>query len=279
MQSAVAKPSDPAAPPPPGVEKDDNKKRKREELDESDPKLREYLQVFQPSKKSYANEMVDVMEAAAAKEQKKLLEDGESDDEYEAIPPRPEKRQMREAPKEDQRPAEPLPDKDEAMPDAAPIPGPTRDATQKEASPAAVNNAATSDDDWLRSRTNRLLDLMDDDEVLQPPAQQDSGETVRSTPAVNHEGPADDSEKPKPETDAGAGAEDAPAPSGKKAEKDEDETLATIKRTSRLFVRNLAYSVNEDDLRTHFEQFGELQEVSEQNLLFSYSAIQRYANM
>ncbi|KAF9875895.1 pre-rRNA processing protein [Colletotrichum karsti] len=261
-QSSVAKLSEPAAPPPPDAEKDDNKKRKRQEIDESDPKLREYLQVFQPGNKSSANEMLDVMDdVAAAKKQKKLLEDGESDDEYETIPARPEKRLMREAPKGD-HPAEPLPEKDEAMPDAAPIPGPTPDASQEEAAPAAVNNnAATSDDDWLRSRTNRLLDLVDDDEVPQPPAQQDSGETVGSTPALNHEGPAEGSEKPKSETEAGAEAEDAPVPSEEKPAKDEDDALATIKRTFRLFVRNLAYTVREDDLRDHFEQFGELQEV------------------
>ncbi|KAJ4998126.1 Multiple RNA-binding domain-containing protein 1 [Colletotrichum sp. SAR 10_66] len=266
--SFVAKMSDSAAPLPPSAEQDDGskKKRKREEVDESNPKLREYLSVFQPGKKSAADEMADMMAPAAVKEQKKLLEDGESDDEYEAIPARPEKRQMREAQKGDQRPAEPLPEKDEPMPDAASVADPEPDATQEEgAVPAAGvnNNAATTDDDWLRSRTNRLLDLVDDDEVPQPvpqpSAQRDNQETVGSASAVNHEEPVEPSEKAETESPAGAG--DAPAPSEKKAAEDEDDTLATIKRTSRLFARNLAYSVNEEDLRAHFEQFGELQEV------------------
>ncbi|KAF6820728.1 Multiple RNA-binding domain-containing protein 1 [Colletotrichum sojae] len=263
--SSVAKPAGAAAPPPLNVEKDDGaaKKRKREDLDESDPKLREFLQVFQPGKRSAANEMLDLVDpTAAAAEEKKLLEGGESDDEYEAIPARPEKRQMREAPQAGQRLAEPLPDKDEAMPDAAPVPVSAPEAIQEEAPASTVNKAATSDDDWLRSRTNRLLDLVDDDEVLQPPAQQDMGETVGGTSGGNHEVTAEDSEEPKPDTETGTAPapKDAPAPSEKKVE-EADDTLATIKRTSRLFVRNLAYSVTEDDLRTHYEQFGELQEV------------------
>ncbi|GJC85002.1 multiple RNA-binding domain-containing protein 1 [Colletotrichum liriopes] len=243
-----------ARPLPSVEEKDAKKKRKREDLDESDPKLREFLQVMGPSKNA-ANEMSDVMDPVAVKEQKKLLQDGESDDEYEAIPSRPEKRQMREAPKGAQR-AEPTPEKDEAMPDAAPVPESTEDVPQEQA-PAAPTNAAATDDDWLRSRTNRLLDLVDDDEVPQPPVQQ-GGETAGSAPAEQQKQPAKAPEQPKGETKGGAVAEDAPAPSEKV---EENDTLATIKRNARLFVRNLPFSANEEDLRTHFGQYGELQEV------------------
>ena len=35
----------------------------------------------------------------------------------------------------------------------------------------------------------------------------------------------------------------------------------TIRRTSRLFIRNLPYSVKEDDIRGHMEQFGAVEEV------------------
>ncbi|KZL84603.1 rna recognition domain-containing protein [Colletotrichum incanum] len=253
---SVATPSNSAAPQPPSVEeKDVKKKRKREDLDESDPKLREFLQVMGPSKNA-ANEMSDVMDPVAVKEQKKLLQEGESDDEYEAIPSRPEKRQMREAPKGEQR-LEPTPEKDEAMPDAAPVPEFTEDVPQEQA-PAAPTNAAATDDDWLRSRTNRLLDLVDDDEVPQPPVQQDGGETARIAPAEQQKQPAKASELPKGEAKGGSAAENAPSPSEKV---EEDDTLATIKRNARLFVRNLPFSANEEDLRTHFEQYGELQEV------------------
>ncbi|OLN84359.1 Multiple RNA-binding domain-containing protein 1 [Colletotrichum chlorophyti] len=251
----VARPSDSAAPPP-SVEKDDGskKKRKREDLDESDPKLLEFLQVMQPGKHS-TNEISDAMNPAAVEEKKKLLQDGESDDEYEAIPSRPEKRQMREAPKGDQ-PPEPLPEKDEAMPDAAPVPELTPDGPQDQATVAPTDAAAT-DDDWLRSRTNRLLDLVDDEELPQPPAQRDSGETVGNTPATHKEEPAASPQNTKTETQGEPVPEDA-APSEKV---EENDALATIRRTCRLFVRNLAYTVNEDDLRAHFEQFGELEEV------------------
>ncbi|OHE92724.1 RNA recognition domain-containing protein [Colletotrichum orchidophilum] len=251
-QVSVARPSASAAPPLASNEKDAKKKRKREDLDESDPKLREFLQVMGTSQSS-ANEMSDVMTSVAVKEQKKLIQDDESDDEYEAIPSRPEKRQMREAPQGDGR-GEPLPEKDEAMPDADPVSEPTEVMPQDQTLPVPTNAAAT-DDDWLRSRTNRLLDLVDDGEVPRPPIQQDSGETVGTSPAEQQKQPA--AEKPKAETDNGAGAQDLPVPQ----EAEEDVALATIKRNSRLFVRNLPFSAKEEDLRAHFEQFGELQEV------------------
>ncbi|KAF4783810.1 RNA recognition domain-containing protein [Colletotrichum scovillei] len=251
-QMSVATPSASVAPPPASDEKDAKKKRKREDLDESDPKLREFLQVMGTGQSS-ANEMSDVMASAAVKEQKKLLQDDESDDEYEAIPSRPEKRQMREAPQGDGR-TEPLPEKDEAMPDADPVSEPTEVMPQDETTSAPTNAAAT-DDDWLRSRTNRLLDLVEDGEVPRPPVQQDSGETVGSAPVEQQKQLA--AEKPKAETDGGAVVQDAPV----SQEVEEDATLATIKRNSRLFVRNLPFSAKDEDLRAHFEQFGELQEV------------------
>ncbi|KAK2027203.1 RNA recognition domain-containing protein [Colletotrichum zoysiae] len=249
--------SDSAALSPPGAEENDTKKkRKREDLDESDPKLREFLQVMGPSKNA-ANEMPDVLDPVAAKEQKKLLQDGESDDEYEAIPSRPEKRQMRELPKGEQG-SMPTPEKDEVMPDAAPVPESAEDVPQEQP-PVPPTNVATTDDDWLRARTNRLLDLVDDDEVLQPPAQQVEGETVGHTPAEQQKQPAKASELPTSgETEGGAAAENAPALSGKV---EENDALAIIKRNARLFVRNLPFSANEEDLSTHFGQYGELQEV------------------
>ncbi|EFQ25538.1 RNA recognition domain-containing protein [Colletotrichum graminicola M1.001] len=253
----LATPSHSAALTPPGAEdKDVKKKRKREDLDESDPKLREFLQVMGPSKNA-ANDVPDVLDPVAAKEQKKLLQDGESDDEYEAIPSRPEKRQMREVPKGEQR-SMPTPEKDEVMPDAAPVPEAAEDAPQEQAS-VPPTNVVTTDDDWLRSRTNRLLDLVDDDEVLQPPAQQTEGEPLGCAPAEQQKQPAKATELPTSgDAKSGAAAEDAPAPSSKV---EDNDTLATIKRNARLFVRNLPFSTNEDDLQTHFGQYGELQEV------------------
>ncbi|KAK2046900.1 RNA recognition domain-containing protein [Colletotrichum somersetense] len=250
-------PSESAALRPPGAEeKDPKKKRKREDLDESDPKLREFLQVMGPSKNA-ANEMPDVLDPVAAKEQKKLLQDGGSDDEYEAIPSRPEKRQMRGLPKGEQG-SMPTPEKDEVMLDTTPVPESTEDVPQEQP-PVPPTNVATTDDDWLRARTNRLLDLVDDDDVLQPPAQQVEGETVGHIPAEQQKQPTKAAELPTSgETEGGAAAENAPALSGKV---EENDALATIKRNARLFVRNLPFSANEEDLSTHFAQYGELQEV------------------
>jgi multiple RNA-binding domain-containing protein 1 len=40
-----------------------------------------------------------------------------------------------------------------------------------------------------------------------------------------------------------------------------DDSLEAIRRTSRLFVRNLPYSATQEDLREAFERFGTIEEV------------------
>jgi multiple RNA-binding domain-containing protein 1 len=40
-----------------------------------------------------------------------------------------------------------------------------------------------------------------------------------------------------------------------------DATMDAIRESGRLFVRNLPYTATEDDLRTHFEKYGTLEEV------------------
>jgi multiple RNA-binding domain-containing protein 1 len=40
-----------------------------------------------------------------------------------------------------------------------------------------------------------------------------------------------------------------------------DDSLEAIRRTSRLFVRNLPYSATQEDLRETFERFGTIEEV------------------
>ncbi|KAG7138400.1 Multiple RNA-binding domain-containing protein 1 like [Verticillium longisporum] len=244
------------------------KKRKRDEVDESDPKLREYLQTFQPGKTNAADETTEVIDSKAIAEKKKLLQDGESDDEYETIPTRPEKKQMREAPSNQQpeppqQPPHMTPVEDNgdivASPqEAEPVPKIQLDSSK------AVDPVAT-DDDWLRSRTNRMLDLVADDEdiPLPPPVQKETREEPADEVMKDVAALEDVSQKPLAEPSKSQDSE-APAeelPKAAPAQSDKEVAINTIRQTARLFARNLAFSVSEDDLRDHFEQYGEVEEI------------------
>lgn len=92
-----------------------------------------------------------------------------------------------------------------------------------------------TDNDWLRGRTSRTLDLVDaDDSKCREDA--DSPEESFKTTAVE------------------ANAESSSSPQSK-----EPQTVKVP--NARLFLRNLAFSVTEPDLQSHFERFGKIQEV------------------
>lgn len=184
-----------------------------------------------------------------------VVPEGESDDEYEQIPARKEKSRRTDSPTRAVHVAHPPPPRD----DKAPDPGPADDtreaaeaAEQVKGGDEAPATEAT-DDDWLRSRTNRLLDLVDPDDL---PAQQAPGpeerppqqETENSSEEVTH----DEVE------DATTGEEMTTG----------DAAVDAISKTSRLFVRNLPFSVTEEDIRDAFEEFGSLQEVRDDCLSF-----------
>jgi multiple RNA-binding domain-containing protein 1 len=168
----------------------------------------------------------------------------ESDDEYQVLA------------KKSQTPAQ----KASAEPKAAPImttglpeeqEGDTDALNETEAAPdtATLEQGPVSDADWLRSRTNRVLDLVEDDE---PPSRDvamidaDKAEVVEDTP--------NEVEQPHHsvrESEAEAEVEADTIPS------EEDK----IRETGRLFLRNLHYDVTEDDLREHFSAYGAIDEV------------------
>lgn len=195
----------------------------------------------------------------------------ESDDEYEQIPARKEKQRRIEPPAKPLV-SETLPSQlKEAkevsdMQDKAPAgdePVESADATK----PAVEQpkEVVAEDDDWLRSRTNRLLDLVDPDDLERTPVQGPSttetdhaqgGDAMEITP--DDPPAADDVEMDEPAAEATGG------------EPAKDDSLEAIRRTSRLFVRNLPYSATEDDLRESFEQFGTIEEVCFKRIFVSF---------
>lgn len=233
-------------------------------MDESDPMLREFLQVMQPSSKRAG---IDAELALDADVQAQApIEAAESDDEYEEIPSKRQssKPQPAEAPQLNPTPSQ-VPeaskqqDEDAVMEDE---PSRSPEESTEPVQPTSTTTKDATDDEWLRSRTNRLLDLLDDDEPLPPPQpaqqteerpeetdskMQDGQEAGESAPAVVKES-RDENESA---ADQGSGQES----------KGVNPDLETIRKTSRLFVRNLPYSASEDDLRAHFDQYGHVEEV------------------
>lgn len=112
----------------------------------------------------------------------------------------------------------------------------------------APQDTAMTDADWLRSRTSRLLGLAEEEED--------------ATSKVVDDG--SDTEEIIMEQKASQQDNTASAPDGQTLEVEEpcvDEAEEKIRTSLRLYLRNLSYKVLEDDLRTSFASFGNLEEV------------------
>ena len=122
-------------------------------------------------------------------------------------------------------------------------------------------NPKISDEDWLRSRTSRLLGLEDDDDALA--ARTLPNKMARISVDISSHGFSDASvkskEMPHHESDD-KGAPVAPAQEG---------------QTKRLFIRNLAYTLTEDNLHGLFESHscGDIEEVSTDGASFVLSLL------
>ncbi|EFW15459.1 Multiple RNA-binding domain-containing protein 1 [Coccidioides posadasii str. Silveira] len=114
-----------------------------------------------------------------------------------------------------------------------------------------TESAPQSDADWLRSRTSRLLGLLDDEEDAGRPV----AETTNASPPVSHriqhEPTTDHSDvSAEKEDNDPAGSTDAI-----------DANVKLIRETGRLFIRNLPYDTTEEDLQSEFARFGKLEEL------------------
>ncbi|PNY25019.1 Multiple RNA-binding domain-containing protein 1 [Tolypocladium capitatum] len=224
------------------------KKRKREAPDQSDPKLREFLQVMKTGREgviadeSHLGSAGDHFQSGEAP-----VPEGESDDEYEKIPTRKEKLPRIGSPTNHDRVAHPTLPRDGKAHDAVPAAEAIDPATDGDKAPATE----ATDDDWLRSRTSRLLDLVDPDDIIADAASRpEDGSAKRDT--ENDRDPPHSSDEMTHDAAENAAAINQIA---------SDDAVGSISRTSRLFVRNLPYSATEEDLRDTFEKFGALQEV------------------
>ncbi|KAL5339108.1 hypothetical protein BJX70DRAFT_365014 [Aspergillus crustosus] len=106
-----------------------------------------------------------------------------------------------------------------------------------------------SDSDWLRSKTSRLLGLLDKDEQESfdsPAPVSDNTPVAYST--VNAAEPA------SPEEPTETVEEPPVAP-------EVDTNIETIRLSARLFIRNLSYDTREPDLEPVFSSFGRIEEI------------------
>jgi len=213
-------------------------KRKRSDVDESDPKLKEFLEVMQPASKPkvLAKQLeADSMIEPPTKMQAMEIPEGGSDGEYETVLKKSRK-------------------KSPSRVTAPPMPAPIISTAEQSIIPgkAVVDPVPpnATDDDWLRSRTNRLLDLMDPEDMVGGGVGTLTNENIELVAEISA-----DVDKP-------VNVDDVPAEDAFEEEEDKlDPTIEAIKTNGRLFARNLPYSASEDDLRQHFEPFGSLEEV------------------
>jgi len=119
-----------------------------------------------------------------------------------------------------------------------------------------VSEHNASDADWLRSRTSRLLGLIDDEDDVK----------VVNTPGPDVVEEIEVAGQPQP--DATKQISDTGSQTAEKLFGSHEATARSLEvsveepiSTARLFVRNLSYVSSQDDLRDYFSQHGDVSEV------------------
>lgn len=229
--------------------KRDTDSKPHEDAAKEDPKLKEFLDSYKSKsdkKALVADTMAHPIATAENDETAVIIEAGASDDEYEQVP----KKAKRTT-------SIPKPVHEESMPDAPVEVVVAEPAGGIEQQQEASGKMTMTDDEWARSRTSRLLGLLDDeDEEISHAKQDDSdsdtevarpsrAETRLSTPA------------PEPRSSI-------PTPHAEEEREDDvpDKDIEAVRSTMRLFVRNLSYDVSYEDLEAEFSSFGNLEQVS-----------------
>ena len=130
--------------------------------------------------------------------------------------------------------------------------------------PEEGQTTAVTDEDWARSRTSRLLGLLDDDEGNENPATQ-----LPARPAFSEAEDSDGEDIVKGTNQAARHEKAAltmptPPSDDHKAKDitDSDENIAATDGSTRLFVRNLPFDVRPEELEADFAPFGSIEEVS-----------------
>lgn len=241
---------------------DGNRKRKLETaLDvRSSTKLQEFLEVMQPPSRSktwqnQAGATQDVTDPTIKNHEGGYNGAG-SDEEYEPVPKKLKNERGVEGKTQVLGPPtrEADPPQSEYAIKSASI---GTEADTQELSDALP---AASDADWLRSRTSRLLGLVDDNDALDreaSPKQEEGHQNVTQAVVEGAKRTGSEDDEIQMKHEASAASETAMASPSAEVE---DRKLGN----GRLFVRNLTYTITEEELRQHFAAgaYGTVEEVS-----------------
>jgi multiple RNA-binding domain-containing protein 1 len=225
-------------------------KRKRDQAaQEQDPKLKEFLQVYQPPSKMNAwtngDTQIDVPTATAEPVTDNTgAKEDESDDDYQVIAKKPKPTVDAATPASVAKPVTAKPDLE------TPVDTTMQDKPDMEdvEESTTADQGPVSDADWLRSRTNRVLDLVADDEQPTPDVH---------TPLVQRE----QRTVPQPEPEPVEQPVEAELSVAQQLEVPSSSEVEKIRETGRLYLRNLHFEISEEELREHFSKYGSLQEV------------------
>ncbi|KAF2751185.1 RNA-binding domain-containing protein [Sporormia fimetaria CBS 119925] len=240
------------------------KRKRADEEAAKDPKLQEFLEVMQaPSKvKSWATDDMGASALAstpANDDMEVAVPEGESDDEYQVISKKAKSAHTAEpAALDSMKP----PSTDEHAPVINTDPENMAVDTSDVAEAPAADKGPVSDADWLRSRTNRVLDLVNDDLESPRPVKPVQGAPQPEPSPVKKDG-TDEMEVDIPEEVPKVADVTVQAPS----ETDK------IRETGRLYIRNLHYDTARDDLYEHFSKYGPLEEIGTTDALHMKSPV------
>ncbi|KAJ5374183.1 Nucleotide-binding alpha-beta plait [Penicillium concentricum] len=240
---------------------DYNLKRKRDGENKSDPKLQEYLSLMGSSSKTrtWANDdemikpsvdTVPVINQSAQEEEEELQE----------LPSHPKKAKIEKAPAvtEPEQPETMVVDKIEEE-EAQETP------EQDNSAEPEAEAAPVSDADWLRSKTSRLLGLLDEEEQDEFDQHKAVAPTTAPTRAASPPSSSGD-KSPRRDEESRTAAIEKIAPNTTDVENSTEATpvdpnIDLIRNSARLFLRNLAYDTTESDLQPIFERFGKIEEI------------------
>ncbi|GAB7364717.1 hypothetical protein MBLNU230_g5517t1 [Neophaeotheca triangularis] len=236
-------------------ERGEKRKRGSEGKEEVDPKLKEFLEVMKSKGKKNAWENQDVAGTGAesvskAAEQALEVQEGGSDDEYEVVPKKA-KRAKESSPNEAQ-----INQSETAQPVEAQA---THEDKTENTQEGVAQQPAASDNDWMRSRTSRLLGLLDEDEedaVTSGPNGREVGSDTSDSEDVPKHRTAE--RTPEPAAMPTPPSEDVPE---KDDGKPDNESSEAVRSSMRLFLRNLPYDVKREDIESEFGRYGNIEEV------------------
>ena len=144
------------------------------------------------------------------------------------------------------------------------------ESEQNNAAEPEADAAPVSDADWLRSKTSRLLGLLDEeeqDEFDQHKAEAPADSASPSSSAGDKSPPVGSESRTEAIENIAPNVTDVDSEPRGAPESPEDPNLDLIRNSARLFLRNLAYDTTEADLQPLFERFGKIEEVSPCSIL------------